>query len=89
MEIKDDDSTWGFNDLMVTAAFRYCLGRRTYIVNACCNWLIANWDKFNTQAKLLIQRELDEEFERDIKGLGDACDIEDWKRVRALWRKND
>lgn len=32
-------SPWGRSDLMATAAVRYCLGRCSYIVGDCVDWL--------------------------------------------------
>lgn len=81
------------NDLMVTAAFRYCLGRRTYIVGECANWLVQHWNEFRPQTRELIQRELAEAFVHDnkarhegesFKPLGDDCDRAEWERVRRL-----
>lgn len=59
------EEAWGFDGLMATSAFRYCLGRQTYIVGACVDWLISNWEKFPQNVKTLIQREVEEEFVRD------------------------
>lgn len=92
------EDAWGFNGLMASAAFRYCLGRRTYIVGSCVDWIISNWEKFPESVKNLIQRELEEAFGEDDKGrlhnaddryrpLGHDCDRKDWERVRALWNK--
>jgi hypothetical protein len=93
---KAAKNPWGFNDLMVTAAFRYCLGRKTYIVGYCCDWLIEQWDNFGDQTRALIRNELEDAFWQDKKDrednkdyyeLGHDCDREDWERVRALWKK--
>ena len=32
---------WGWNEIMVISAFRYCVGRQTYVVQACADWLIS------------------------------------------------
>lgn len=87
---------WGFDALMVTAAFRYCLGRQTYIVSECVDWLVANWNKFPKNVRDAIKRDLEEEFERDdvarqegnsfFKPLGGDCDRKEWERVRELWQ---
>ena len=34
---------YGRADLMAIAAVRYCLGRMSYIVGDCADWLIAEW----------------------------------------------
>lgn len=93
-----EDQAWGFNALMVTAAFRYCLGRQTYIVGACADWIVENWKRFPEGPRAVIQRDLEEEFKRDdqarahgedYKPLGWDCDRRDWERVRALWMKTE
>lgn len=73
----------GHDHLMVIAAFRYCLGRSTYIVGECAAWLIKTWPLLNKQTQIIIQRELEEQFElddharakqREFKPLGLDCD---------------
>lgn len=85
---------WGWHDLMILAAFRYCCGRMTYISGACADWIVDMWPQFPERAKALIRRELDEEFRRDdeararkeqFKPLGWDCDRAAWEKVRALW----
>jgi hypothetical protein len=91
---------WGANDLMVVAAFRYCLGRTTYIVKDCADWLIDYWPNFEQGAKDIIKKELEEAFARDDESrkygagfntlshpLGHDCDREKWARVRRLWEE--
>jgi hypothetical protein len=60
-----DDGPWGRADLMATAAFRYCLGRSSYIVGDCVDWLIANWGNFAPATRDLIRRELNEAIRED------------------------
>lgn len=85
---------WGSDGLMALAAFRYCLGRMTYIVDDCERWIFANWDHFPPNVRKLIQRDVEEEFERDDEArargsahfpLGHDCDRAAWERVRGLW----
>lgn len=66
--------------LIAFAAFRYALGRRTYIVGHVSAWLIANRDKLEQRDRNLILREIDEQQAR--AGLGDKCDEESWLRLR-------
>ena len=87
----DFNKTYGMGGLMITAAIRYCVGRRTYIVGECVDWIIANWSDWPGDVKNVIQRDLEQEFERaaqksDWKLLGDDCDKREWEKVRALWR---
>ena len=85
---------WGSDGLMAVSAFRYCLGRMTYIVGDCERWLFANWQDFPENVRRLIQREVEEEIKRDDearargaahKPLGHDCDRAAWERVRTLW----
>jgi hypothetical protein len=89
---------WGFNDLMVIAAFRYCLGRSTYIVGTCVDWLTEHWPNFSVDTQQLIKKELEEAFKsdnedrekaRNLKTLGWDCDRNDWERVRQMWMDED
>lgn len=74
---------WGPNDLMATAAVRYCLGRRTYIVNVCADWVVRNWENFQSQTKTAIRADVEELLAGNRAG--DDCDRADWERVRKLW----
>ena len=67
------------DSLTTVCAFRYALGRRTYVVDHVARWLIANRDKLDASDRALIVREIDQQRER---GLGDACDEREWLRAR-------
>lgn len=91
------DKNYGRDDLMAIAAFRYCLGRQTYIVSYCADWLIEQWPNFSDRARSIIRRELDEAFsqddeqragESDYKRLGHDCDRKEWERVRQAIEGN-
>lgn len=84
----------GHDHLMVIAATRYCIGRMSYIVGDCADWLIKIWPILNEKTKSIIQRDIEEEFRRDdearaderpYKPLGMDCDRQQWEKVRALW----
>ena len=85
---------YGPDDIMVIAAFRYCCGRRTYMVGYCSEWLIRLWPTLSERARVVIQRDMDHEFDLDDKSraqgvsflpLGMDMDRKEWERVRALW----
>ena len=89
-----DQGAWGWQDLMVLAAFRYCLGRMTYIAGVCADWLVDKWPELPPRSKSLIRTELDRAFVQDdedrasgtsFKALGWDCDRAAWEKVRALW----
>ena len=91
-----EQGAWGIDGLMALAAFRYCLGRMTYIVGDCERWIFSNWEHFPPNVQAIIQREVEEEIERDdearergyqYKPLGHDCDRAAWERVRTLWKE--
>ena len=80
--------------MMSVAAFRYCLGRKTYIAGTCADWLIDQWDNIGEANREIIQRELEAEFTADDlarsageqnRPLGMDCDRHEWEKVRFLW----
>jgi len=94
---RNREMPWGWerDEIMVISAFRYCVGRQTYVVPACADWLIDNWPMLGANTKAVIQLDLEKEFEKDdearrreedYKPLGHDCDRKDWERVRALWK---
>ena len=87
---------FGRHDLMAVAAFRYCLGRMTYIVSDCADWLIEQWPNISQNAQKIIARDLEAAFKQDdedrINGkdhntLGHDCDRAAWERVRLVYRQ--
>ena len=50
--------TQSTNDqLMATAAHRYCLGRKSYIVGSCQEWIRDTWDQFSDNTKQVMVRD--------------------------------
>lgn len=89
------EQAWGRSGLMAVSAVRYCLGRRTYIVSDCQVWLCDIWDELPEKAQYIIQRDVEEAFQRDdedrangkdYRALGHDCDRRCWEQVRKLWR---
>lgn len=88
---------WGTNQIMVTAAVRYCIGRKTYIVSDCVEWVLDNWDNFTESTQGIIRKDIETELVRDnyarLNGdtflpLGHDCDRAQWERLRGLWTIN-
>ena len=48
---------WGPGQFVVVATFRYCLGRQTYIVQECADWLTLHWPVIEQPVRNLIQRD--------------------------------
>ena len=82
IRLIDIYQAWGYHDLMVTAAHRYCLGRRTYIVSTCVNWLIQNWNLFEKNTRKLIVEDTKEALNKGWAG--DSCDIDEWNKIVCL-----
>ena len=88
------DAMAGHDHLMVIAATRYCLGRMTYIVSDCADWLIKIWPLLSPSTQRIVRADIEEAFDRDdadreagrtYKALGHDCDRHQWARVRGLW----
>lgn len=79
-EVRGEQGEWQQIDRdMAFYAFRYCLGRQTYAVNDCVNYLIANWRQFLTIEQIQIQNEIRKHFKR----VGKPVEPE-WERVLAI-----
>jgi len=83
--------------LMAIAAFRYCLGRMTYIVPACAEWLEREWPRFPKRDRAVISRELSEAIEEDAQAradgkeyspLGNDCDRAAWVKLAEFIEKD-
>lgn len=91
------DVAWGRDDLMALAAVRYCLGRSSYIVGDCVDWLHYQWPNLSGSIKRTIARDVDEAIARDddarecgkYRPLGWDCDRAQWLRARELWMHNE
>lgn len=55
--------------------FRYCLGRRTYAVNDCVEYLHSYWQE-------LIHKEINEAIDRNDAGAD--FDVRNWRKVLEL-----
>lgn len=78
----------GVIDTLAPWAFRYALGRMTYVVGEVCRVLEAYSDHLSPQTRRLIIEEITEAERRG--GLGMEMDAKQWQRLRgALARYND
>lgn len=68
--------------LMVTAAHRYCLGRQSYIVGSCIDWLRQWWSCFELNTRNVIVRDTVEALQDDMTG--SSYDAREWKKF-AEW----
>jgi hypothetical protein len=88
-----DSAAWGRGQLMVTAAFRYCLGRQTYIVRDCVDWLLTILPRLEHGTRSILRRDLEAAYRDAAEGrpaLGDErIDRPEWERLRAALATND
>lgn len=74
--------------LMVMAAHRYSLGRRSYIVGSCIEWLKEWWPNFESNTRKIIFRDTIEALQDNLAG--EAMDKENWKSFAEwTWEKLD
>lgn len=61
---------------LIICAFRYCLGRRTYIVKDMCCYLRDNWGLLTANSKNLIIGETVDAVKRGLCGM--QMDCQEW-----------
>lgn len=76
----------GLDDqIMAMAAHRYCLGRQTYVVNACVDWLRATWAEMEPNTQNVMLRDTLEALTSNRAGA--ECDVRDWTSAAAwMWQ---
>lgn len=68
----------GLNEqIMTMCALSYCLGRRTYVVGACTEWLRARWDKLTDNTRHVILRDTIEALIEERAGMD--MDVDEWE----------
>lgn len=71
------------DQLMAIAAHRYCLGRSSYIVGSCLDWIRATWPQMEPNTQFVMLRDTVEALMDDRAG-SDVIDVPGWTAV-ALW----
>jgi hypothetical protein len=69
-------------DILLFSAFRYALGRRTYVVGTIINIIKDNWDHISQPRREFFKKEIREAIERDM--CGSKYDIENWEEILNL-----
>jgi hypothetical protein len=67
---------------LIVPAFRYALGRKSYIVFDITNWIKTNVNEICYRDKLLMINEIANADERN--GLGMKCDKEFWLETKTV-----
>ena len=67
-------------ELLLMMAFRYALGRRTYVVSYIVDELLANWHNFSAERREQFKREIREHKEL-FGNLGHDMDEQQWNKI--------
>lgn len=74
MKITQED----FNTI-IFCAFRYSLGRMTYISSTMTELILKYWDNINRRTRYMMIEEIKEAIDKDRAGM--MCDVDQWKRI--------
>ena len=66
--------------VILFCAFRYALGRRTYVVDTVCKQIHRSWETLSVSDRELFVKEILEHHDR-FGTLGDASDASDWLSI--------
>lgn len=69
-------------DILLFCAFRYALGRRTYVVGTIVEILKNNWDHMPKSRREMFKKEIREAIDSDM--CGSKYDIEEWEVILSL-----
>ena len=64
---------------LIIGAFRYALGRSTYVTLETAQWLIKHWEQIDENTQVLIRKEIDWALEEDRAGMD--CDKRAWEML--------
>lgn len=64
---------------MIFYAFRYCLGRQTYSVGMCVDYLLKHWEELDVKHQEMIKTEIAQAIEKGEAG--HRMDVEQWARL--------
>jgi hypothetical protein len=70
------------DDIVLVCAFRYALGRRSYITGWISDEIKRCWMKLDNKFQVLIQKEIREAIEEDRAGM--SIDVSSWKGILDL-----
>ena len=77
MILEDDDDR-----LVLIAAFRYALGRMSYMPSVISNVIIEQWQHLDLNDRALIKREINEAIQMNNAGMW--CDVRRWEKILNL-----
>ena len=68
------------DQIVLSCAFRYALGRRTYVVSSVVKTILDNWEVLPETDQDRYKKEI-REHKETYGNLGDDCDEEEWNRI--------
>jgi hypothetical protein len=77
LDVNDTDQ-----DILLYCAFRYALGRRTYVPSVIEKIIIDNWKDMPPITREKYKKEIREAINRNCAG--DIYDVEGWSRILNL-----
>lgn len=85
-----DIKTGKFDEHIAFNSFRYCLGRHTYVVSECVEYLIDNWEHLGKKYRELIYKEIQEYFATEWQQEhAHECDNNEWNRIILMHENTD
>jgi len=69
-------------DILLFCAFRYALGRRTYVVGTLVDIIKSNWEHMPKTRREMFKKEIREAIKMDM--CGSKYDIEEWEIILKL-----
>jgi len=75
------------NNDIIFYAFRYALGRKTYVVSDVCNYLYQNWSQLNEQTQETIIKEIKKYLKSEEDRFSDINIT--WQRLLNVLNKGD
>ncbi len=75
LTLKDETE----KNILLFCAFRYALGRSTYVVGSIVNLLLRNWKTIPDSQKEMYKQEIGVAITQDRAGM--QMDIDEWTRI--------
>lgn len=75
-------------EIVLSCAMRYALGRMTYVVGSVCEELIANYENLNENTRSRISKEI-QEYQDQYGQAGMSFDDDQWNKVKWLFDESN
>lgn len=71
-------------EIVLSCAFRYAIGRKTYVVSSVCSELKKNYHRLPVHAKERISKEI-QEYQNEFGLAGMDFDNDEWNKIKWLF----